>query len=239
MEITENKKRVGFFTSSGIAALMTVSKDRKSFGAPALTYIEEKRMEKRLGRSLNTEISAKPTSWGKLVENRVFELLGLEYKLSSQETFVHPAVGNWSGSPDGNKFDEGKTVFDIKSPWTMKSFCQLADSKTIEELRENHKEGDTYYWQLVSNAILTDSKFAELIVYCPYKSELEAIREYARNYDGADQNKFAFINWAQDNELPFLMEGGHYKNLNIIRFEVPQADKDLLTEKVIAAGRLL
>jgi hypothetical protein len=60
----------------------------------------------------------------------------------------------------------------------------------------------------------------------------------ASNYDG-DQNKIAWINWSEDNDLPFLVEGGHYKNLNIIRFEVPEFDKKLLTERVKEAGKLL
>ena len=251
--ITENISRIGNFTSSEIAALMTTSKDGKSFGKPALTYIEEKNMERRLGRSLDSEQSAHPLTWGKLIEKRVFDLLGLEYTLTSQETVQHPTISCWSGSQDGNKFDEGRTVIDIKCPITLKSFCQLVDgiyqcknslgvadgNMIIAGVRENHKDGEKYYWQLVSNAILTDSKYAELIVYVPYKSELEAIRELANNYDGADQRKYAWINFAEDNELPYLIEGGYYKNLNIITFLVPEEDKILLTEKVLAAQKLL
>jgi hypothetical protein len=60
----------------------------------------------------------------------------------------------------------------------------------------------------------------------------------AANYDG-DQNKIAWINWASDDELPYLIEGGHYQNLNIIRFEVPQADKDFLTKRVIELSKFL
>ena len=60
----------------------------------------------------------------------------------------------------------------------------------------------------------------------------------ASNYDG-NQNKFAWINWAEDKELPYLLDGGHYKNLNIIRFEVSQEDKDRLTIAVLNASKLL
>jgi hypothetical protein len=48
-----------------------------------------------------------------------------------------------------------------------------------------------------------------------------------------------WIAMAMDGELPFLKDGGFYKNLNIIRFEVPQVDIDLLTEKVKLAGTML
>ena len=239
MEIVKNTSRVGFFTSSRIGDLMTVGKDRKSFGAPALNLIREKNMEIKLGRSLNTETSSKPTAWGNLVEQRVFELLGTEYRGLFMETFRHQNIAHWSGSPDALKYDEGQTVVDIKSPFALKSFCDLADCKNIDEVRANHKEGNAYYWQIVSNAILTGSIYGELIVYCPYQSELESIRDLARNWDGNNQNDFAFINWASDNELPYLIEGKHYKNLNVIRWEIDQSDKDLLTETIIVAGNLL
>jgi len=251
--ITENVDRIGNFTSSEIAALMTTSKDGKSFGKPALTYIEEKNMERRLGRSLDSETNARPLTWGKLIEKRVFDLLGLEYTLTSQETVQHPTISCWSGSQDGNKFDDGGTVIDIKCPITLKSFCQLVDgiyqcedslgvadgNMIIHSVCETHKDGEKYYWQLVSNAILTNSKYAELIVYVPYKSELPEIRELANNYDGNDQHKYAWIVYADDNELPYLPDDGYYKNLNIIRFLVPESDKILLTEKVLAAQKLL
>lgn len=234
--MNQTKERIGRFTSSGISALMSVGKDKVSFGKPALTYIAEKNMERKLGRSLNTDQSSRPTSWGKVVELQVFELLGIEYQLVSKETIEHPTLPEiWAGSPDLVK--EG-VVCEVKCPFTLKSFCQFADCKTIEEIRENHPDGEDYYWQVVSNAILTNSNEAELIVYCPYRSELASIREWVNNYDG-NQNPLAWISFASDYELPYLPDGGYYKNLNIFRFSVPQEDKDLLTQKVIEAGKLL
>jgi len=244
--MTEQLLRIGNFTSSEIVALTKLAKDGKSFGTAALTYIEEKNMERRLGRSLDSESNARPLTWGKLIEKRVFDLLGIEYSLTSEETISHPSISCWSGSPDGTKEN---TVIDIKCPITLKSFCQLVDViygdkpysgiDAIDIIRGNHPSGEKYYWQLVSNAILTSSKYAELIVYVPYKSELEAIRELANNYDGTDQRNYAWINFADDNELPYLNDGGYYKNLNVIRFEVPESDKIVLTEKVLQAQKLL
>lgn len=240
--ITKNKLRVGNFTSSEIVALLSTAKDGVNFGKPALTYIAECNMERKLGRSVTSDITSRPTSWGKLVEKRVFDLLGLEYKLVSQETLQHPHIEYWAGSPDAVKFDDAgnvETVVDIKCPQTMKSFCELVLSETsMFAVQNTHRDGNKYYWQLVSNAIITGAKFAELIVYCPYQSELAAIRDMASNFDG-NQNHVAWINYAEDDELPYLIDGGFYKNINICRFEVPQEDKDLLTEKVLAAKRLL
>ncbi len=229
--------RNGNFTSGEIFNLISEGKVKGTFGKPALTYIQGKNYERKLNRALNSDVSARPTSWGNLVELHAFGLLDLNYKITSEQTIIHPEHSFWVGTPDGVN-TKTNTVFDIKCPFTLKSFCELVECKTAEELIENHKDGEKYYWQLVSNAILTNSKFAELIVYCPYKSELEAIRELASNFDG-DQNKIAWIGFSQDDDLPYLIEGGHYKNLNIIRFEVPQSDKNLLTFSVIEAGKKL
>lgn len=252
----ESKKRIGNFTSSGISALMTNGKKAELFGQPALTYIEEKNMERRLGRSLSVESNAKPLSWGKFLESRAFFLLGLEYSLISQETIQHPEIEDWSGSPDGTK---PNTVLDIKCPITLKSFCQFVDPFYVGGLtgidwinairngwtdkqgneHSKHKSAEDYYWQLVSNAILTDSEYAELIIYVPYLSELDEIRESTSMVDGTDQNKLAWINFADDGDLPYLHDGGFYKNINVINFRVPDEDKKELTSRVIDASKLL
>jgi hypothetical protein len=237
-----NIHRIGNFTSSEIVALTKKAKDGKSFGAPALTYIEETNMERLLGRSLTTEVDARATSWGKLLECHVFELLGLEYTLSSTETSVHPTIPYWAGSRDGSKIN---TTADIKAPLTLKSFCQLVQPlyegltgmDAMNRIREDHKDGEKFYWQVVSNSIIHDDQYGELIVYMPYYSELDTIRILARHHEQA--GKFKWIDYASDDELPYLIEGGYYKNLNIINFEVPAADKKLLTDCVVRAGEML
>lgn len=239
--ITLNEKRFGNFTSSPIVKLTTNGPGKDTFGKPFYSYIQEKNMERRLGRSIQDEITARPLSWGNLVEERVFTLIGTEYKMCSSETLDHPTIDYWKGTPDLVKFDEGKTVVDIKSPYTLRSFCTFVDAFKggIEQVRTDHPDGEKYFWQIVSNAILTGSKWGELIVYCPYQDELEEIRELAANFDGANQYRFFWIHSAQDEELPHLKKGGYYKNLNVLKFEIPQEDKDFLTERVIEAGKEL
>jgi hypothetical protein len=226
--------RNGNFTSSEIFNLMKEGKAKGSFGVPALNYIEQKNIERRLGRGLDCESSAKPLVWGKLLERRVFDLLGLEYSLCSQETIRHPEFDYWYGSPDGLRHDEQKAVIDIKCPYTLLSFVQLVECKTVNELIDNHKDGEKYFWQLVSNAILTDSDYAELIVYAPYLSELMDIRAMA-----AGEKDATWIALSEDNDLPFLLDGGYYKNINILRFEVKEEVKKMLTDRVVEAGKLL
>ncbi len=214
---------------------------------PALTYIEEKNMERRLQRCLTNEVDAHALTWGKFLEPRVNDIIGKEYSLCSNETIVHPVINYWSGSPDGFKYDAGKTVTDIKCPLTLKSFCQLVDPlydgltgmDAMNAIRENHKDGEKFYWQLVSNAILSSSQFAELIVYMPYLSELPEIKLMALGVEEDQLSKHYWIANAGQGELPYILDGGYYKHVSIVRFEVPECDKKLLTDCVIKAGDLL
>ena len=248
----KNKERCGNFTSSEIVALMSTGKQIEGFGLPAVTYISEKRIERLLERSISDEVSARPLVWGKLLESHVFGLLGLDYTLSSQETDMHPEIDFWAGSKDGTHEGEQKAVIDIKCPITLKSFCQLVmpiycgldGNECIDAIRngfthngityEKHKSGETYYWQLVSNACINGTDWAELIVYTPYQSELSDIRLLCEG------NPKAYGIWSSsDEELPNLVNDGYFKNLNVIRFQIPQEDKDRLRANVLKAGKLL
>jgi hypothetical protein len=233
--------RAGNFTSSEIVALTTNGKEKGSFGAPFYSYIEEKKMERRLNRSLTEDVFAKPLSWGDLVQHYVFKLLGSDYKPCSNDVVSHKTIDCWKGTPDAEKFDVGKTVAEVKCPQTLKSFCLLVDAWNkggIQLVRKNHKDGEKFYWQIVSNAILTGAKYGELIVFAPYKSELDTIREMAQNVDGK-QSHFFWIASGTDDELPFLLDGGYYKNLNVMRFEIPVADKMFLHARVEEARGFL
>jgi hypothetical protein len=106
---------------------------------------------------------------------------------------------------------------------------------SIETLKVNNPN---YYWQLVANSILTGLPNAMLLVHIPYKDELTKIREAAGNYDG-NQNHIAFLNWAEDSELPYIERGKYYQDINEFTFEVPQEDKDFLLERLTQATELL
>lgn len=192
----------------------------------ALTYVQEKVYEHRLHRSLSKEHNANSTQWGKLVEILAFKEMGdTSVSLTSKTRYSHPTIEHWNGMPDYLS-ERTKTVGDVKSPYTMLSFCQLVDdcNEGLETFKAEHKD---YYWQLISNAILTDSKYMELVVFCPYKDQLEEVREMM---DG-DPDYYR-LNFAEDEELPYLKRGGYYKNLNRFTWEVPEEDKELLTERV-------
>jgi len=204
---------------TGTGSKTTLIEDPGVLDATAKTYIREKNMERRSGRSLNVESNARPLTWGKAIEKRLFDVMGTEYILCSDKTLEHPNIPFWKGSPDGRKEDEGITVVEMKCPITMKSFFDLVDplydgfegiiamnmirngytDKAGNEIPA-HPDGEKYYWQVVSNAVLTGAKYGELIVYCPFKSELEEIRDFIRNPDNfdGDNARFVWINYAMD-----------------------------------------
>ncbi len=235
----DNIARTGNITSSEISSLCSNGKAAGIFGKPFYTYVEECNMERRLNRSLTDEVNARPLIWGSLLEQRVHTLLGTEYQYCSNVTLMHPTIDFWAGSPDFIKHSTPQAVCDSKCPVSLKSFCQLVDAGTIERVRTEHKDGEKFFYQLVSNAIITGSDEAELIVYMPYKSELDEIRILAQNVPTDQLHKHYWIAMALDEELPHLNDGGFYKNLNVIKFEVSQSDKDFLTSRVLAAGGLL
>src|SRR3990167_4171032 len=215
-------ERHGTFSSSSIWKLMTTDRSGTNFGAPALKYIRQLQHELNLGRALNKEVVSRATAWGNLCEQRVHDILPMGYSLVSKERLFHPTIQNYSGAPDLIK---ELTVADAKCPFSLEVFCDKI--KALENIEIYKKEFPEDYWQHISNAILLENNGTpithfEAIIYVPYKSELEEVRELSRNFDGEKQNQFAFINWSEDNELPYLIEGGHYKNINIIRFPVKE-----------------
>lgn len=234
--------RNGNFTSSEIFRLMKPGKAKGSFSVDADTYIQECNRERRLMRSIEVQTDARPLSWGKCVEKRAFDVLGLEYTLCSDKTIQHPDIPWWCGSPDATT---SEIVSDLKCPLTLTSFCQMVDpyyegknliheALTIEAVRENHRDGDKFFWQIVSNAVLTGKKKGQLIVYVPYLDELDEIKTIA------DGNPDYYWIWAAEVEkLPYLIKGGHYKNINVIEFDIMDRDVNALTTRVIECGEML
>lgn len=272
-----NNSRNGNITSSEIVALLSTSpremteeelkqhlelypKSKKKNidswpGKAAITYLNQCNMERRLGRSLDNEVDARPTTWGRFVEPLLFSMLQEEYTYNSSETLTHPEYVYWKGTPDGFKMSKVKTVVDAKCPFTLESFCNLVNPlyegfegmDAMNALRNGytdkmglfhapHKDAEKYYQQLVSNACIDDCEDAELIIYCPYESELPVIQAQAVE-SGNPQGYF--IANGSEKTLPSIPDNGFYNNINIISFKVPQEDKDLLTETVEKAAKYL
>lgn len=217
-------------------------------GKAAITYLNQCNMERRLGRSLDNELDAKPRNWGKFVEVLLFSLLDGDYTYNSHDTLTHPEFEYWKGTPDGFKMDGTKTVVDAKCPFTLESFCKLVaplynnfeGMDAMNALRNGftdktglfqpaHNDAEKYYWQIVSNACIDDCTHGELIVYCPYESELAVIQ--AQAIQSGNPSAY-FIANGSSKSLPNIPDNGFYNNINIISFEIPESDKNLLTETV-------
>lgn len=231
--------RIGNFSSSQISRLVNPKKID--------TYIKEKNRERRLGIEINIETNSRSQSWGKALEGYVFSKhLETSWQLVSQNTDIHPSR-MWCGTKDVISKD---TVGDIKCPFTRTSFCDLVEiiefelkgeaweylpSKDRERLKiENFKkENPEYYWQLVSNSILTNVDFAELIVWIPYQSEILGILSFIELIDDFDvQKSIQWLIHVEFNEIPHIPDTSRYKNINRFRFEVPKADKELLENAI-------
>jgi hypothetical protein len=240
MGMTTNIERIGNATSSQIYRLMGTKQVFDS-------YVEECNMERELMRSVDKEENARQLTWGKLCETYLFgsvNLLGLQYRASGDKTRVHKYYPWWSGSEDGEFDDDVKGVLELKCPYTIKSFYRF--SKAIQEgyissVRDvkigNSKDGEKYYWQMVSNACLLGVDYAEFCVYMPFEIELDAIRETAGEMENL--NDYAWVNWAGNDQLPHLKVNGNLPNLSKLRFEIPKKDKELLEQKVIEFGSKL
>lgn len=234
--IIENVNRIGNYTSGKIYKLMANGKGVNGFGALAITYIEEKNLERKLGRSISTDAYSRDMAWGSFLEKQVYNYLEFGYNLVSKETFTHSAIPYWSGSPD--LIMPGKKIGEIKC-YQPKNFAKYADVLMQQNAELLKTECPEEYWQCVSNAIINKVPTAEAIAYMPYESELPIIAEMAADYDEADQWKYRFIYESDKSALAYLPDYGYYKNLNRFEFEVPQADIDLLTERVKLAGTML
>jgi hypothetical protein len=220
---------------------MKPGKATGSWSVDAQTYIDECNRERLLMRSIEVQSDARPLSWGKIVEKPAFNKIGIEYTLCSHLTIQHPEIDYWCGSPDATT---AEAVADLKCPMTLTSFCQMVDpykgkdesfdGLTIEAVRKNHKDGDKFFWQIVSNAILTNKKKGQLIVFVPYLEELDEIRRLA---DG--DPKLYWLQFSDDEGLPYLIKGGHYKNINVIEFDILDRDKNALTDRIIECGKQL
>jgi hypothetical protein len=240
INIPRTQERYGTFSSSNIYKLLTKDRSGKGIGAPGKKYIRQVNYEIAMDRPINAEHDALPTTWGKLGELRVFEILPTAYALVNKNRLFHPEIIYWSGAPDLISED---CESDIKCPWSLEVFGNKIAALTagIEAYKEEFPED---FWQHISNCTLLREngipvKYFEPILYVPYRSEIEEMKKIVNLMDGFEMRKFSRIVNMDEEELPWLKEGGKYKNLNIFRFHIPEEDCEELTETVRECGKLL
>ena len=235
----DNHLRKGRFTSSQAYKLIKQGRSGAEFSAPGLTYIEEKQIEKRLNRCIDTGDAGKAADWGSFLEVYVYSRLEVgEYELSSKETVLHPKHFEfWAGSVDLKPTKDNDCVGEIKC-YQLKKFAQYTDAILSKDIERIKKDFPDEYWQIVSNSCIHNTKYGEAISFAPNNEDMEIIRDFAQNYEGADQYKYRFIYEYSDSQLAVLPKGCEYESFNRFKFEVPQEDKDLLEQRLIQASEL-
>lgn len=226
----QDDSRTATFSSSQAYRLMTNNKKGTGLGAPALKYIKQVGYEMDLGRSISNEFEAKQTSWGTFLEKKVFrQRLDTSYQYAADKgRLYHPEIKHYSGIPDFLKdFD---TVADCKCPFNIEKFCDKL--KALEDYSTFKEQFPEDFWQLVSNLVLLRANgmkidYIESINYVPYLSELPDIR-----MDSEGEKSMKWLEWTNDNGLPWLPDNGKYKNINIVRFRVMERDVDEWTERL-------
>lgn len=236
--ITENEIRNGAFTSSNAYLMVAKARSGNGFSAAALTYIRQRKIERRMGRTIDLNKGGRSALWGLALEGYVYNFLGdFGYDLVSHKSVAHPKHSFWAGSPD--LLLPKIKVGDIKS-YEPENFSVLTDAileKDIEVFKESCPKE---YWQLVSNAAINKTPRAEIISFMPYKKDLEAVKDYIDNIDdGMEQWRYKFISDAIGMDdltsLPYLPDNGYYKDLNRFEFEVPEGDIDFLKSRILLA----
>ena len=252
------KTRVSNFSSSKIHKLCSKGRGALSVenvGSSYHTYIKEKKRENRLKRAIENRVYTYPIIWGIILEMYIFEEK-LDTSFSDMNNVgrcSHPDIPEWTGIPDTFRRND-LVVGDIKNPSSMTAFCDLVDclENGVEYFKDNKPD---YYWQLVSNAILTGVDKAELIFFVPKLNELKKIYDFInekvdQNNIPSDMDVFQYeyilneINaYLEFNKLPkkipYLPDDTEYKDFNTFTFDVPEEDKIFLTERVKMAVKEL
>ncbi len=224
--------RAGNFSSSSIHKLVKTGKFN-GFSQAGDTYIYEKRQERKLGRSLQQEKNPRSACWGRFCQKIVFNdpRISTAYKGNEAERrTAHPDLP-WNGAED---FIHDGAVGDFKC-FELDNFTWTHDAATIgwEKLKEDCQE---IAWQLVSGAVLHSLDKCELILYVPYLHDLEHIIQEARELD---DKRYNWLQYAEQEELPYLITGTHYPDLSKFVFDIPKEDKEFLTTRVRLATKLL
>jgi len=220
------------FSSSSAWKLFATGRGGSWPSKTTLTYIRQVSHEIKLGRSIKNQAEAKQTSWGTFLERRVFKLLDSSYKnVSGDGRLTHPDNKHWTGVPDFLRaFDAPlfNTVADCKCPFSPEKFCDKMEA--LQDYGTFKKEFPADFWQLVSNLVLLrenglDIDYIEAVNYMPYRSELDEIRMSAEG-----DRTMRWLEYTTDEGLPWMPNGGHYKNLNVHRFRVMERDVEFCKE---------
>lgn len=254
--IVKSEHRVGNFTSSQVHKLIKMgsrpmTKEEKDqhkkdhpgsqkrnidagFSAGGLTYIKQRKQERKRKRSQSMDGSSQATAWGDLCELRVYDMIGLEWTIESKTTSAHKRVKYWTGSRD--LIVPKKKIGEIKGYYPER-FCDFADVLLKKDVDLFRREFPEEYWQIVSSAAIEGVPNGEALLYQPYDSEAGEIAKLLENLP-EDANMWRFktffdtITVGDLYKLPFQPDDSGYPNLVTFEFKIPKEDLKFLESRI-------
>lgn len=200
------------------------------------TYVEEVFSEHLLDADASVKVDVKAMRWGKLMEVVAVDLLfpdSFDIHYDSEEPIINKDNPFHAGTPD---FINGDTVGEVKCYYNKK-FALLThciNQKNVDLFRNKFP---SEYYQIVSNSILTGCKYGMIVTFLPKDETLNRVMDWISDPKWLENKKLSpdYVFMTDDYDkghLPCLGENAKIDQLNTFKFEVPQEDKDFLTERV-------
>lgn len=175
------KKRLGMFTGSAMGKYMASSKTKgETFGATAKDALYKLAGERMLSQLTLTdevawdEYKHQTSIWSKAIQ------FGVDHEEIARSTYefqsglqvktcgsvVSETIDNLSASPDGLAMDGDRMIcWECKCPMPHTAVKYMAEIKDAETLK---KANSDYYWQVMTEMLVTGADAADFSVYCPF-----------------------------------------------------------------------
>lgn len=161
------KTRLGKVTSSSIWQLTVEPKEKTKKEAGELSstakeYVMQKVAERLTGVTRNFQNDA--TAHGLEQEAHAISLYEMTYGYQVKETgFIERITGWYGGTPDGY-IESENGIIQVKCPYDYKNHLSFMLIDSVETFKAKHRE---YYWQCISDMLVTDTRWCDFVSYCP------------------------------------------------------------------------
>jgi hypothetical protein len=180
--------RLGKVTSSSVWQLTVEPKEKAKKEAGELSstakeYVMQKVAERLTGVTRSFQNDA--TVHGLEQEANAIALYEMTYGYIVEETgFIEHIAGWYGGTPDGYIKQENGIV-QVKCPYDYKNHLSFMLIDSVETFKAKHRE---YYWQCLSDMIVTNTNWCDFVSYCPdmpHEFKLFKLRIHRNNDDAA------------------------------------------------------
>jgi hypothetical protein len=161
------KARLGKVTSSSIWNLIVEPKEKSKKEAGELSstskeYLMGKVAEKLTGISRSFQNDA--TVFGLEQEQHAISFYELKTGYKVTEAGYIEAVDGWyGGTPDG-LIESEDGIIQVKCPYEYRNHLSFLMVDSVEHFKAKYRE---YYWQCMSDILVTDAKWCDFVSYCP------------------------------------------------------------------------